>query len=267
MVEPPLALGVVEPPLAWVGVPLLPCLFLAVVVVLFALRAGRGAAAAAAPARRHRRGAPVRRKTPDRRPGQQPPVAGRHAPKRSPGASRPHRTAPAEGFYYPDDAFFAKHGTAIITNQEDQDTIIELAYPSGAVIASYGHPGNPEAAPGYLAQPDDAYLLAKRRVTVADAMNCRLVFLNADFTYQGEIGTDHRCVHNPPTDLGYPNGDTPLANGDFLVSEITGSFVDELRPDGSVVWSVHLPIAYPSDPQQLGADLYLIADYSKPGGV
>jgi outer membrane protein assembly factor BamB len=179
----------------------------------------------------------------------------------------PTAPTPAEGFYFPDDAFFAKHGTAIITNQEDQNTIIEIAYPSGAVIASYGHAGKAGSTVGYLSQPDDAYLLADGRVTVADAMNCRLVFLNPDFTYQGEIGTDHRCVHNPPTDLGYPNGDTPLADGNILVSEIHGSYVDELRPDGTAVWSVKLPVAYPSDPQQIGPDLYLMADYSHPGGL
>jgi hypothetical protein len=181
----------------------------------------------------------------------------------------PSATAPAppQGFYFPDDAFFAKHGTAIITNQEDQNTIIELAYPSGSAIASYGHPNKAGSSPGYLDQPDDAYLLADGRVTVADAKNCRLVFLNADFTYQGEIGTDHRCAHDPPRDLAYPNGDTPLANGNYLVSEITGNYIDELRPDGSVVWTVHLPLGYVSDPQQLGPDLYLVADYSAPGGL
>jgi len=179
----------------------------------------------------------------------------------------PTAPVPSVGFYFPDDAFFAKRGTVIITNQEDQNTIIELAYPSGALIASYGHPNQAGSAPGYLDQPDDAYLLADGRVTVADAKNCRLVFLNPDFTYQGEIGTEHRCAHDPPRDLAYPNGDTPLANGDFLVSEITGSYIDELRPDGSVVWSVHLPLAYVSDPQQLGPDLYLVADYTTPGGL
>ena len=38
-------------------------------------------------------------------------------------------------------------------------------------------------------------------------------------------------------------------------------------PHGHVVWTVKLPIAYPSDPQQIGPDLYLIADYSVPGGL
>ncbi|HMC39405.1 MAG TPA: hypothetical protein VKI19_07060, partial [Acidimicrobiales bacterium] len=76
-----------------------------------------------------------------------------------------------------------------------------------------------------------------------------------------------RCQHAIPTDVAYPNGDTPLADGNFLVSEIIGSYVDEVTEAGQVVWSVKLPIAYPSDPQQLGPDLYLVADYSTPGGI
>jgi N-acetylneuraminic acid mutarotase len=179
----------------------------------------------------------------------------------------PTAPAPAQGFYFPDDAFFAKAGTAIITNQEDQDTIIEISFPDGKVIGSYGHPNQPGSAPGYLDQPDDAYLLKGGTVTVADAKNCRIVFLNANFTYASEIGSDHRCVHNPPRDIAYPNGDTPLSDGNVLISEIYGSYVDEIQPDGTVVWSLQLPIAYPSDPQQIGPDLYLIADYSRPGGL
>ncbi|HWD09259.1 MAG TPA: hypothetical protein VHA57_09205, partial [Actinomycetota bacterium] len=181
-----------------------------------------------------------------------------------PSASAP---APPQGFYFPDDAFFTRHGTAIITNQEEQDTIIELSYPTGTVINSYGHTRQPGRAPGFLNQPDDAYLLANGEVTVADALNCRIVFLTPQYTFDHAIGTDPACQHNPPTDIGYPNGDTALANGDVLISEIHGSWIDELKPDGTVVWSLHLPISYVSDPQQLGPDLYLVADYSKPGGI
>ena len=181
-----------------------------------------------------------------------------------PSAAHP---APAQGFYFPDDAFFINHGSAIITNQEDQNTIEELAYPSGRLIALYGHPNVTGSAPGYLNQPDDAFVLNNGEVTVADAKNCRILFLNPNFTFKSVIGTQGRCQHNIPNDVAYPNGDTPLANGNFLVSEILGSYIDEVTESGQVVWSVKLPIAYPSDPQQLGPDLYLVADYSTPGGI
>jgi PQQ-like domain len=171
-------------------------------------------------------------------------------------------------FYFPDDAFFADHGTAIISNQEENETIVKLAYPSGKVIWSYGHPRQAGTAPGYLNNPDDAYLLKNGQITVADAMNCRVLVINENRTVAHQIGTDGVCVHNPPTSMGSPNGDTPLSDGNLLISEINGSWVSEYTPAGKPVWTVQLPvIGYPSDPQQLGPDRYLIADYSSPGQI
>ena len=83
-------------------------------------------------------------------------------------------------FYFPDDAFFIDHGTAIISNQEQNDTIIKIAYPSGKIIWSYGHPRQPGTAPGYLHEPDDAYLLKNGQITVADANNCRVLVINPE---------------------------------------------------------------------------------------
>jgi outer membrane protein assembly factor BamB len=181
----------------------------------------------------------------------------------------PSATAPPPpgGFYFPDDAFFVKGGTMIMSNEEENHTIIAIAYPSGRVVWSYGHPGVPGSAPGYLNQPDDAYLLKNGDVTVADAKNCRILFISPQGVPLSQIGQPGHCVHDPPRYLGYPNGDTPLQDGNVLVSEINGSWVSEYTPSGQLVWTVHLPIAYPSDPQQIGPDLYIIADYSRPGGI
>jgi hypothetical protein len=63
------------------------------------------------------------------------------------------------GFYFPDDAFFAEHGSVIISNQEQNETIIEIAYLSGRIVWSYGHPKVSGTALGYLNEPDDAYVL------------------------------------------------------------------------------------------------------------
>jgi len=181
----------------------------------------------------------------------------------------PSATAPAPpgGFYFPDDGFFVRHGTSIISNEEGNNTIVQISYPAGQVIWTYGHPHSPGSAAGYLNQPDDAYLLADGTVSVADAMNCRILFIDGQGSPVSQIGTTGRCVHAPPTELGYPNGDTPLPDGNFLISEIHGSWISEYTPAGGLVWTVQLPIAYPSDPQQLGPDLYIVADYSRPGGI
>ena len=171
------------------------------------------------------------------------------------------------GFYFPDDAFFVNHGSAIISNQEENETIVEIGYPSGKIVWSYGHPKQIGTAPGYLHEPDDAYLLKNGQISVADAQNCRVMVLNQNGTVANQIGTTGRCVHHPPTSIGSPNGDTPLANGNLLVSEINGSWVSEWTTTGQFVWATHLPISYPSDPQQLGSDLYLVADYATPGAL
>jgi outer membrane protein assembly factor BamB len=170
-------------------------------------------------------------------------------------------------FYFPDDAFFAGHGTAIVSNQEQNDTIVKIAYPSGKIIWSYGHPRHPGTAPGYLHEPDDAYLLSNGQITVADAVNCRVLVINPNGTVAHQIGTDGVCVHHPPASIGSPNGDTPLPDGNLLISEINGSWVSEFTRSGKLVWTVQLPISYPSDPQQLGPGRYLIADYASPGQI
>jgi PQQ-like domain len=171
---------------------------------------------------------------------------------------------PPGGFYFPDDAFFVRRGTGIISNQEDNHTIVQIGYPSGKILWQYGHPGAPGAGPGYLNQPDDAYLVKSGVITVADASNNRILFLSPQGQVLSQIGNG-ADVHNPPTSIAYPNGDTPLDNGDVLVSEINGSWIDEYTPSGKLVWSVHMPtVNYPSDPQQLGTNLYLMTDYDPP---
>jgi hypothetical protein len=179
----------------------------------------------------------------------------------------PAAPAPPTGFYFPDDAFFIHHGTGIISNQEGNDTVVEIGFPSGAPLWSYGHPRVAKPKPGYLHEPDDAYLLRNGDVVVADANNCRVVFISPAGKQIGQIGRAGSCVHAPPTSLGYPNGDTPLANGNILISEVIGSWISEYTTTGRLVWTVHLPIGYPSDPQQIGPNRYLIADYSNPGGI
>ena len=173
---------------------------------------------------------------------------------------------PPGGFYFPDDAFFFDKGTGIISNQEENHTIVEIGFPTGRLLWQYGHPGIPGTAPGYLNQPDDAYLLKSGIVTVADALNDRILFISPNGSVVvHQIGTNGVAVHNPPKSIGYPNGDTPLANGDVLVSEINGSWITEYTPSGQLVWTEQLPsVNYPSDPQQLGTDLYLMTDYDPP---
>jgi PQQ-like domain/Kelch motif len=175
--------------------------------------------------------------------------------------------APRGGFYFPDDAFFTHGGKQIISNEEQNERIVQIAFPSGKLLWSYGHPGVAGSKPGYLHEPDDAYLWRDGTVSVADAQNCRVLIISHAKKVLKRFGDPSRCEHEPPHALGSPNGDTPLRNGDLLVSEVNGSYVDEITRAGKLVWSVQLPIEYPSDPQQLAPDRFLVADYTSPGGI
>jgi outer membrane protein assembly factor BamB len=179
-----------------------------------------------------------------------------------PSSTRP---APPGGPYIPDKAFFTDHGKAIISNENKNDTIVEIAYPSGRVLWVYGHRHEGGSAPGYLDYPSDAYVLRNGDITVADPMNCRVLVLSPRRTTIHQIGTPGTCTHIPPQYLGSPNGDTPLPDGNLLVSEVNGAWVDEFTPSGRLVWDVQLPIAYPSDPQPVAPDRYVVADYATPG--
>jgi hypothetical protein len=190
--------------------------------------------------------------------------AHKHVLWRFPSKAHP---APPGGFYFPDDAFFIHGGKGIISNEEQNERIVQLSFPGGKLLWSYGHPGVTGSEPGYLHEPDDAYLLKNGDVSVADAQNCRILLISPAKKLLNEIGSPEACTHEPPTYLGSPNGDTPLANGNILVSEVNGSYIDEITPQGKLMWTVQLPIVYPSDPQQLGPDRYLVADYTKPGGI
>ena len=170
-------------------------------------------------------------------------------------------------FVFDDDTFFGPNHRQVISNQEDQDTIQVISFPGKRVLWRYGHVNVKSGAPGYLNTPDDAYLLANHLVSVADAYNCRVLFISRAHRLVRQYGTTGVCRHDPPRYLGAVNGATPLADGGTLVSEIAGSWIDDIGPTGRLRWAVSAPVAYPSDPQLLGPNRILLADYTKPGAA
>jgi outer membrane protein assembly factor BamB len=167
-------------------------------------------------------------------------------------------------FRFDDDAFFGPRGDRIVSNQEDQHTIQIISFPGGRLLWRYGHVNVKGSARGFLNTPDDAYLLRSGVVTVADAYNCRVLFLGRDHSILRTYGNGV-CAHHPPTELGAVNGATPLPDGGILVSEINGSWVDNFGPTGALRWAIRAPVSYPSDPQPLGGNRILVADYARPG--
>jgi outer membrane protein assembly factor BamB len=173
------------------------------------------------------------------------------------------------GFRTPDDAFVSPDGQQIVATQEMYDSVSLVSIAGDRVVASYGHPGTPGSAPGFFSHPDDAMLLPGGDLLLADIVNCRILALApGPWQVVRQFGTTSSCYHNPPAFFGSPNGVFPMADGNFLVTEINGDWVDEMSLQGHVSWSTHPPgVAYPSDANEISPNRYLVSDYSTPGQV
>lgn len=167
-----------------------------------------------------------------------------------------------------DDAFFTPDGKHIIVNEEDNQMIGIIDIRTKQFVWTYGHPGTPGSAPGYLHTPDDAYQLPDGTVTVADIRNNRILFISSDGRVVKQYGTTGVRGHQPPRVLAAPNGDTPLPDGGMLITEIGGSYADRVDKNGKLVYSVHFrDISYPSDTQLLPDGNLLVLDYNTPGKI
>ena len=168
-----------------------------------------------------------------------------------------------------EDVNFSPDGRLLAVSEEDNYDIHIVDYDKRALVWTYGAPDVKGSAPGLLNYPDDAHLLEDGMFITADIRNCRVLIIdprtNQIVTEWGKPG---RCRHEPPRHLAYPNGVTPLDNGDILVTEIQGSWISRITRAGKVVWSVAAPrVRYPSDAFPAGDGQVIVADFSKPGRV
>ena len=168
--------------------------------------------------------------------------------------------------FYNDDTFVEPGGGALIANEEDNHAIVEVGIADHSLRLLFGHPGHVGTDATHLNTPDDAYQLPDGSFTVADAYNCRILFVRAGAIVR-QYGKSGDCRHDPPNAFGPVNGDTPEPGGGVLVSEIPGSWIDGISASGQLQFAFQAPIAYPSDPQPLPGGRILLADYSSPGHV
>jgi len=168
--------------------------------------------------------------------------------------------------HFNDDTFVEPGGHGLIANEEDYGLVVSVDIRTRKLTTLFGVPGVLGGGSTELNYPDDAYALGNDTFTVADAYNCRILFVRAHKIIR-QYGQSGDCVHDPPRRFGAVNGDTPTPDGGVLVSEIPGHWVDSISASGALRWSVAAPVAYPSDPQPLPHDHVLLADYSSPGHV
>jgi hypothetical protein len=165
-----------------------------------------------------------------------------------------------------DDTFVEPGGQALIANEEDNQAIVQVRLADRSLQVLFGHPAEVGSDATHLNTPDDAYALPDGSITVADAYNCRILLIVSGRITR-EYGHARICRHDPPAYFNAVNGDTPVPGGGLMISEITGSWVDEIGPDGRLVFAVQAPVSYPSDPQPLPGGRILLADYANPGHV
>ena len=168
--------------------------------------------------------------------------------------------------YFNDDTFVEPGGRYLIANEEDNDDIVQIGIYDHSLQVLFGQAGVIGSDSSHLNTPDDAYQLPNGSFTVADAYNCRILFIR-DHQIVKQFGQSGVCQHDPPRTLGAVNGDTPLPDGGVLVSEINGSWIDDIGPNGQLRYAVQAPVAYPSDPQPLPGGRFLLADYARPGHI
>ena len=214
-----------------------------------------------------RRRPALRRPPADRRPRQRP-AARRQRPQAGslalplagpPGARRAASTSPTT----PSSPTAA---TGIISNEEQNERIVQPRLPQRASCSGpTGTPGSPapnRATCTSPTTPTSGATAPSPSPTPRTAACCSSP--RAKKVLQEIRRTRSRCEHEPPTALGSPNGDTPLRNGEHAGLRGERLLHRRDRPlTARSVWSVQLPIAYPSDPQQLGPNRYLVADYAE----
>jgi outer membrane protein assembly factor BamB len=174
---------------------------------------------------------------------------------------------PAGQAFSADDAFVSPDGLTITANEENLGVVVRIDIATRRVIWEYGHYGLAGSAPGYLNAPDDAYPLANGDVLVADIRNCRVIEIAPDKHITRQWGRTGVCVDHPPATYDEPNGGTPLPDGGILITEIRGPRVVRLDAAGNVVFSIHVPAAYPSDAQLDAQGNVIVSDYANPGAV
>jgi DNA-binding beta-propeller fold protein YncE len=168
-----------------------------------------------------------------------------------------------------DDVFFSPDGKLLVVNEEDNYDIHFVDYAKRELAWTFGASDTKGVAHGYFDFPDDAHLLEDGAVVTADIRNCRVLFIDPKRSVvTGQWGTDRRCRHAPPAFLAYPNGATPLDNGDILVTEIPDAWISRITRDGKVAWSRRAPGGRdPSDAFPTRDGQVIVADYSKPGKI
>ena len=165
-----------------------------------------------------------------------------------------------------DDAYYAPDGSMIAANSDPTSTVIGIDIATRTVRWRVGTPGRTGKGTGAFNGPDDSVPALDGTIYLADIRNCRIVRLSAAGTFLSALGNGS-CVHRPPTSFASPNGAFPTSDGDLIITEIGGGWIDRIGPDGTLRWAIRAPVVFASDAVPYPDGSVLVADYVTPGKV
>lgn len=177
---------------------------------------------------------------------------------------RPGDLDPGQTFKAPSAAFFEADHLHVIVTSSDESVVQEIDLSTNKIDWGYGTPGAQGTGPNQLKGPENAVVLATGQVLIPDTKNCRIIAVNRDKSIAKEYGKSGQCKHGDGT-LGSPNASFPLADSNYLVTEVNGSWVSEMTVDGKTASGTHPPgVKSPSgsNPVREG---YITTDFSNPG--
>ena len=189
----------------------------------------------------------------DRRPRQQPPAGPRRRQADRLGLPERHHPGRPAGVLLPRRRLLHRHGRRSSPTRSTTTPSSRSPTPPGRSLVQYGHPKQAGTAPGYLNKPDDAYLLAQRRDhrrrrpelpgLVIDPRTARV---RRPDRHRRRAAIRQPASIDGVTQRRHPAlGRQPAGVGDQRI------WVERVHARRRLVWTVHLPIGYPSDPQQL----------------
>ena len=124
--------------------------------------------------------------------------------------------------------------------------------PGRKVLWRYGHSNIQGSSPGYLHTPDDAYLLPNGLVTVADAYNCRVLFINHAHKIVRQYGTTGVCRHDPPRNSARSTARRRSRTAERSSARSTAPGSTTSVRTGGCAGRYRRRCRIPSDPQLLG---------------
>ncbi|HEY5248505.1 MAG TPA: PQQ-binding-like beta-propeller repeat protein, partial [Dermatophilaceae bacterium] len=182
---------------------------------------------------------------------------------------RPADLSAGQTFKAPEVAWFSPDSKQVVVASEDTNVIYIIDIGTHKIVGTYGKADTPGFGPDRLNAPDGVLMLPSRDLFVTDSGNCRIITIPAGSHQRSQqLGQTGGCAHNPPQGFNNPSGLFPMRNGNYVLTEGSGSWVSEMRPSGKVAWSVQVPdVSAIYQSAEFGVDRYVTVDQVFPGQV